>query len=146
MKHCSSGQRATVPGTRWSQLHFHAFSHSIYPSLYLSLPPSPDTESFSLILFPSPGVQFSQESLDLSERGIPGNTVLRGGANQPVFTLHLSFGIKWDGIWRDCVSIFYYLFILYKRNNRSILFDLSINICGATSSFCMKHVVLATDQ
>lgn len=45
--------------------------------------------SFFLLL--SPGVQFSQESLDLSERGIPGNTVLRGGANQQLFCLQLWF-------------------------------------------------------
>lgn len=30
----------------------------------------------------SPKVQFSQESLDQSDTGIPGNTVLGGGANQ----------------------------------------------------------------
>lgn len=35
-----------------------------------------------VFLLLSPGVQFSQESLDLSERGIPGNTVLGGGAYQ----------------------------------------------------------------
>ena len=31
----------------------------------------------------SPGVQFSQESLVEHESGIPGNTVLGGGAKQP---------------------------------------------------------------
>lgn len=38
--------------------------------------------SLVFFLLLSPGVQFSQESLDLSERGIPGNTVLGGGAYQ----------------------------------------------------------------
>lgn len=39
-----------------------------------------DDKKKKVIDFLSPGVQFSQESLDLSERGIPGNTVLGGGA------------------------------------------------------------------
>lgn len=43
---------------------------------------SEEEELADLFFLLSPGVQFSQESLDKSERGIPGNTVLGGGAYQ----------------------------------------------------------------
>lgn len=101
---------------------------------------------FYLHLLLSPGVQFSQESLDPSETGIPGNTVLGGGAYQ-LFNVHkiiIMFDVcnKVGSLYGVCVKTQEKLKSLFQFTSRFyvVFLFMSFDSLPALERFCEYEI------
>lgn len=140
MKHCSSGQRATVPGKRWSQHHFQVFTHSF--SHYLCMHPSiyqtADNRASLWFFSPLLGSSFPRNPLTYQKGGFLEILFLGAGLiNQ--FSLRIyPLGLGEMGSW-EMVLLFFTMYVSLKKKTLDKGYLTCQCSCGATSSCCAKR-------